>query len=65
MAEAVLALYSENSWTKLNARRSKNHIHWIVQALGSGLAIAGTVVYYIERRRHFGSLHSKLGKLFT
>lgn len=41
MAEAIMTLYSENSWTKITTRKTKTLIHIFLQVVGSVMAIAG------------------------
>lgn len=61
MAESIVSLYRHNSWTGHHARRTKNNLHWVLQAVGCAFAIAGMVVLYLDRDVHFVSLHSQLG----
>lgn len=61
MCEAIMSLYQQNSWTVLHTKRTKTNLHWILQAIGSTMAIAGMVVYFVHRNQHFVSIHSKLG----
>lgn len=61
MCESIMSLYKHNSWSHLHQRRTQQHLHWILQALGSGAAIAGMAVYYVARDRHLRSTHSQLG----
>lgn len=55
MAEGILVMYKHNSYTFLvSSKEKKTTIHWVLLALGSGFAIAGTLVEYVwrERRHH-------------
>lgn len=61
MCESIMALYAQNSWSGLHTRRTQTNLHWILQALGSGMAIAGMVVFYLERDYHLDSTHSIVG----
>lgn len=56
-----MSMYKHNSWSNLHQRKTQQHLHWILQAFGSGSAIAGMVVYYVARDRHLLSAHSQLG----
>lgn len=56
-----MGLYSENSWTFHHSKKTKNTMHWVMQLVGSVFAIAGTLVLYQNRRRHFRSIHSITG----
>lgn len=44
MAEAIMALYSGNTWSSLLLRRNKNIGHLSLQILGAGLSISGTII---------------------
>lgn len=44
MAEAILVFYANNTWSNLLRRPVKNHVHWILQAIGAALNIAGMVI---------------------
>lgn len=61
MCESIMSLYQHNSWSALHTRKTQTHLHWILQALGSGMAIAGMIVYVVDRQHHFISLHARLG----
>lgn len=56
-----MALYADNSWSALHTRKTQTHLHWILQALGSSLALAGMIQYFFDRQRHLISLHAQLG----
>lgn len=64
MTEAILAFYSRNTWSNIHSKRTKNSIHWILQLIGAVLAIVGTLLLYVPRKRHFSTLHSQTGKCF-
>lgn len=61
MCEGIMSLYAHNSWSSLHTRRTQTNLHWILQALGSGMAIAGSVIYYLERTEHLITTHAVLG----
>lgn len=65
MAQSILALYSENVWSKQHTRQTHKTLHWILQGLGSSAAIAGMIIEFINRwkssKNHFTSTHSILG----
>lgn len=63
MTEAILAFYSRNTWSNFHSRKTNNTIHWVLQLLGCILAIVGTLLLYVPRKNHFGTLHSKTGNL--
>lgn len=60
-----MTFYSENVWSSGLSRQSKRTIHWMLQALGSTLAIVGASLEFISRwqkgKVHFHSTHSILG----
>lgn len=67
MAEGIMVLYKQNSYTFLiNSRGKRTTIHWVLLAAGSILGIAGTVVEYVWRernsRKHFSNRHTIWGK---
>lgn len=41
MAEAIMTLYSANSWTKMTTRKTKTLTHIFLQVVGSVMAITG------------------------
>lgn len=61
MAETILSLAGENSWTINLSRTTKKHIHWVTAVLGTVLAATGTGMIIYSRKKHFNSLHGKLG----
>lgn len=61
MAEAIIGIYHTNSWSRQHNRRSRHNIHWIMQAVGSTLSLAGVLCEYLHTRRHFNNHHAFLG----
>lgn len=61
MAEAILALYSNNCWSFFNSSRTKRNLHWIIQVIGSIMAIVGTVILMPGRLSHFKTIHGITG----
>lgn len=61
MAEAILTLYSSNGWSFFHSPNTKKTLHWVLQVVGSVMAIAGTVILYPKRTKHFLSIHSITG----
>lgn len=61
MAEAILTLYSSNSWSFFHSTKTKRTLHWVIQVIGSICAISGTVILYPTRRKHFYSIHGITG----
>lgn len=64
MAEAILALYSGNTWSRLHTTKTKRRIHWILQVIGSAMIIVGLVYEYNLHRRHFRDIHAITGKSY-
>lgn len=60
-----MAFYSENVWSSGLSRQSKRTIHWILQLVGSSMAIIGATLEFISRDQkgkvHFKSTHAILG----
>lgn len=61
MAEAILTLYSSNCWSFFHTPKTKRSIHWIMQVVGSLMAIVGTTILYPQRTIHFKSIHAITG----
>lgn len=62
MAEAIMSLYSGNSWTQATTRDTKKTIHWVMQVIGSALAIAGiSIRINAKDKDHFQSVHAITG----
>lgn len=61
MTEAILTLYASNGWSFFHSPRTKRNIHWIIQVIGSTMAIIGTVILYPKRTEHFNTVHSIAG----
>lgn len=65
MTQSILALYTENVWSKQHTRQTHKTLHWVLQGLGSSAAIAGMIIEFINRwidgKYHFISTHSILG----
>lgn len=63
MAEAVMCHYEGNVLTFTYGRQTKTMIHWVLQVLGGGCGIAGTLLKMVDRGFAFSSTHGKLGKM--
>lgn len=62
MAEAILSLSPHNGWTANLKLVHKRRIHWILQIMGSGLAIVGSFIKILDKSVHWNTLHSQFGK---
>lgn len=57
-----MMFYSENVWSSQFDKRTKRCIHWIIQVIGSSLALSGIVVQHINYKgEHFQTIHSVIG----
>ncbi|KAJ6639627.1 hypothetical protein Bhyg_12374, partial [Pseudolycoriella hygida] len=64
MLEGLMMFYSENVWSAQLDRSTKQCVHWILQVVGSLLALSGILVKYIcHNGEHFQSKHSIIGIL--
>lgn len=65
MAQAIMAFYSQNIWSKKHPRHTQRTLHWVLQVIGSSAAIIGIITEYIGRwqksKNHFISTHSTIG----
>ncbi|XP_059061844.1 uncharacterized protein LOC131854725 [Achroia grisella] len=61
MAEGFLCLVPENSWTLTISLVNKRRIHWILQVMGSSLAIAGSYIIMELKEAHWETLHGSYG----
>ncbi|CAB3255655.1 unnamed protein product [Arctia plantaginis] len=61
MAQAILSLSPHNSWSIHLRIVDKRRAHWILQILGSGLAIAGTFIKILDKSVHFDTYHGQFG----
>lgn len=61
MTEAILAFYSENVWSQQYTRPVKKTLHWILQTVGSLVALIGMIIEFANKQRHFTTTHAILG----
>jgi len=65
MAEGIMVMYKQNSYTFRFDKAKRTTIHWILLYLGTVLAIAGLAIEYIyknqQQREHFVSNHALWG----
>lgn len=65
MATGIMSLYSENSWSRLHSVSTKTRLHWILQGLGSVMALLGIVLEFIYRvkasKGHLETPHAIVG----
>ncbi|CAB3255657.1 unnamed protein product [Arctia plantaginis] len=59
MAESILSLSPYNGWSSHLRIVDKRRAHWILQILGSGLAIAGSIIMSRHKVTNWDSLHGK------
>ncbi|XP_053608733.1 uncharacterized protein LOC128674276 [Plodia interpunctella] len=68
MAEAILTLSPHNSWTTSLKYVHKRIAHWVLQIMGSTLAIVGSFIKMMDKTVHFDTLHAQfslVALLFT
>ncbi|CAH0625433.1 unnamed protein product [Chrysodeixis includens] len=61
MAQGILSLCPHNAWSAHLTLGHKKRIHWILQIMGSILAIAGSALYILNKPVHWNTLHGKYG----
>ncbi|XP_031766919.1 uncharacterized protein LOC113514619 [Galleria mellonella] len=59
MAQGFLALAPENSWSTVLRLVDRRRAHWVLQVMGSGLAIAGSAIGIQTKSVHWNSLHGQ------
>ncbi|XP_063625169.1 uncharacterized protein LOC134796898 [Cydia splendana] len=59
MAEAILSLSPHNGWSSRLKFVDKRRAHWILQLLGSGLALAGCFIKILDKNIHWDTLHGQ------
>ncbi|XP_049874947.1 uncharacterized protein LOC126373035 [Pectinophora gossypiella] len=59
MAHAILSLSSESGWTSKFRMVDKRRVHWILQILGSGLAITGSFIKILDKTVHWNTIHGQ------
>lgn len=69
MSEGILVLYNKNIYTiPVRNRWMKKRIHWILQAIGGGMALFGIPYQIYNRqitnRKHFSNTHGITGKFY-
>ncbi|KAG4067564.1 hypothetical protein HA402_005336 [Bradysia odoriphaga] len=62
MIEGIMTLLPQNIWSAKYETQTKRTIHWILQTVGSLLALSGMVVEYVNYRgKHFATNHAIVG----
>ncbi|KOB64897.1 Uncharacterized protein OBRU01_15458 [Operophtera brumata] len=61
MGEAILSLASPNGWSSHLRLVDKRRAHYILQILGSGLAITGSFIKILDKEQHWTTLHGQFG----
>lgn len=63
MTQAILAFYSQNVLTQYNSRSVQRRIHWIMQLVGSSMAICGITIQFFSTYKtgHFDTVHGIFG----
>ncbi|XP_030023794.2 uncharacterized protein LOC115442779 [Manduca sexta] len=60
-SQAILSLSPNNGWSGHLKLIHKRRAHWILQTVGSGLAIAGNFIKIIDKSVHWNTLHGIFG----
>lgn len=60
MTQSILAFYSQNVWSRNYSRQTQRTLHWVLQAIGSSMAMVGIVLEYVSREQK-GKAHFKFG----
>ncbi|KAL4705123.1 hypothetical protein ACJJTC_009754 [Scirpophaga incertulas] len=58
MAEAILAM-APDSWLSTLNLKHKKLLHWIMQVLGSLLALIGSFIKILDKNQHWNTLHGQ------
>lgn len=62
MLEGIMMFYSENVWSSQFNKLTKRRVHWIIQVIGSLLALSGICIKYVYNDgKHFQTIHSTIG----
>lgn len=61
MSQAFLSLCPYNTWSSHLKKSNKRHAHWILQLLGSAMAVAGSIIIMIYKDVNFNTTHGRLG----
>ncbi|XP_055633270.1 uncharacterized protein LOC129773653 [Toxorhynchites rutilus septentrionalis] len=65
MAEAILVIFSGNTWSQALPHPQRRTLHWIMQVVSSGCIVIGIALEYywrgIHNKAHFQHPHSILG----
>ncbi|XP_063625171.1 uncharacterized protein LOC134796899 [Cydia splendana] len=59
MAQAILSLSPHNGWSSGLKLVHRRRVHWILQVLGSGLALAGSFIKILDKSIHWDTLHGR------
>ncbi|CAK1582811.1 unnamed protein product [Parnassius mnemosyne] len=59
MGQAILSLTQENGWSAKLRLVDKRRAHWILQIMGSALALAGSFVIILEKNVHWNTNHGR------
>ncbi|XP_059062918.1 uncharacterized protein LOC131855637 [Achroia grisella] len=59
MAQGFLALVPENSWSSTLRLVDRRRAHWVMQLMGSGLAIAGSIIAIQTKTVHWNTEHGQ------
>ncbi|XP_046967911.1 uncharacterized protein LOC124535666 [Vanessa cardui] len=61
MGEAILSLCPHNGWSASLRLVDKRRAHTVLQILGSGLAIAGSIIKALDKAVNWNTLHGQFG----
>ncbi|XP_047534051.1 uncharacterized protein LOC125068784 [Vanessa atalanta] len=61
MGEAILSLCPHNGWSASLRLVDKRRAHTVLQILGSGLAIAGSIIKALDKSVNWNTLHGQFG----
>ncbi|XP_047997958.1 uncharacterized protein LOC125235435 [Leguminivora glycinivorella] len=59
MTQAILSLSPHNSWSSRLTLVHRRRAHWILQILGSSLALAGCFIKILDKTVHWNTMHGQ------
>lgn len=61
MSQAVMTFNPNNGWSLGMNNKTKTVVHWVMQTIGSALAIIGSIIKMVDQETNFESAHGIFG----
>ncbi|XP_075976895.1 transmembrane reductase CYB561D2-like [Anticarsia gemmatalis] len=61
MTQSIMSMTHYNTWSSSLSIANKRRVHWILQVIGSGFGLTGSIIIMVYKDVNFNTLHGQFG----